>query len=123
MMGGGAQVFVRGGRLMLRVLTPIPALSRGLPLHPDDDTDPYVFRLDLSQFRMPTVRLVFGHEAGVGMKALHTDLGSQPVSLYKQPATKNPRLWATGALGALAVAAATATAIRRSRNQPRKEDA
>lgn len=37
MMGGGAQVFVRGGRLMLRVLTPIPAL-RDLPLHLSTDT-------------------------------------------------------------------------------------
>jgi hypothetical protein len=26
--GGGVQIFVRGGRLMLRVLTPVPALFR-----------------------------------------------------------------------------------------------
>jgi len=45
MLGGGAQVFVRGGQLMVRVLTPIPALYRGLPLHPDDENDPSVFRL------------------------------------------------------------------------------
>jgi CubicO group peptidase (beta-lactamase class C family) len=122
MMGGGVQVFGRSGQLMLRVLTPIPALYRGLALHPDDDTDPYVFRLDLSQFGMPTVRLVFAHEAGVGTQALHTDLGSQPVSLYKQPATKNSRLWATGALGMLIIATA-ATAIRRSRERARKEEA
>ena len=51
MLGGGAEVFVRGGRLMVRLLTPVPALYRGLPLHPDDPTDPYVFRLDLSTVR------------------------------------------------------------------------
>ena len=49
MLGGGAEVFVRGGRLMVRLLTPVPALYRGLPLQPDDKTDPYVFRLDLSR--------------------------------------------------------------------------
>jgi hypothetical protein len=37
-----------------------------------------------------------------------------PISLQKQPATKHPRLWATGAVGALGVAA-TATAVRRRR--------
>ena len=52
MLGGGAEVFVRGGRLMVRLLTPVPALYRGLPLDPDDESDPYVFRLDLSQFGM-----------------------------------------------------------------------
>ena len=40
MLGGGAEVFVRGGRLMVRLLTPVPALYRGLPLQPDDATDP-----------------------------------------------------------------------------------
>jgi hypothetical protein len=54
MMGAGAQVVVRGGQLMLRVLTPVPALYRGIPLHPDDDKDPYVFRIDLSPFGMST---------------------------------------------------------------------
>ena len=59
MLGGGAEVFVRGGRLMVRLLTPVPALYRGLPLQPDDETDPYVFRLDLSAYGMASVRLVF----------------------------------------------------------------
>jgi CubicO group peptidase (beta-lactamase class C family) len=120
MMGGGVQIFVRGGRLMLRVLTPVPALAGGLPLHPDDDTDPYVFRLDLSQFALPTVRLVFGHEAGMGTKVVHTDLGSQPVSLDKQGAARILCLPVTGALGALAVAG-TVKAVRPPRSRPHKE--
>jgi CubicO group peptidase (beta-lactamase class C family) len=116
MMAGGVEVFVRRGQLMLRVLTPVPALYRGFPLHPDDETDPYVFRLDLSRFGMPAVRLVFGHEAGTGTKVVHTDLGSQPLSFYKQPAARIPPLWLTGAVGALAVATAvTAVRWRRSR--------
>ena len=48
--GAGVEVFVRRGQLVLRFLTPIPALYRGFPLHPADDTDPYVFRMDLSEF-------------------------------------------------------------------------
>jgi CubicO group peptidase (beta-lactamase class C family) len=84
-MGAGAQVFVRGGRLMVRLLTPLPALYRGLALHPDDEQDPYVFRLDLSKFGT-TVRVAFACEPGAGTTALHTDLQLQ--SLYKQPATR-----------------------------------
>jgi hypothetical protein len=120
MMGGGVQVFVRGGRLMLRVLTPVPALAGGLPLHPDDDADPYVFRLDLSRFALPAVRLVFAHEGADGTKAVHTDLGSQPVSLDKQAAARIPRIPVTGALSALAVAGAV-KAIRRPHSRPHQE--
>ena len=32
--GAGVEVFVRGGQLMLRFLTPVPALFRGFPLRP-----------------------------------------------------------------------------------------
>jgi CubicO group peptidase (beta-lactamase class C family) len=87
-MAGGAEVLVRGGRPMVRLLTPVPALYRGFPLHPDDEQDPYAFRLDLSRFGMATARVVFGREAGVGVTALHTDL--QALSLYKRPARRHP---------------------------------
>ena len=53
-IGAGAEVFVRGGRLMLRGLNPVPAVYKGFPLHPDDDNDPYVFRMDLSEFGLGT---------------------------------------------------------------------
>jgi hypothetical protein len=84
MMGGGVEVFVRGGQLMVRVLAPMPALYGGLPLHPDDEQDPYVFRLDLSRFGMATFRIVFSREARVGPTA-HADLGGQPLSLVRRP--------------------------------------
>jgi hypothetical protein len=35
----GAEVRVRRGQLMLRTLSPIPALYQGLRLHPDDRED------------------------------------------------------------------------------------
>ena len=57
MMGAGVEVFARGGRLALRFLTPIPALYQGFLLHPDDEQDPYAFRIDLSE--MGTARVVF----------------------------------------------------------------
>jgi hypothetical protein len=112
----GAEVFVRRGRLTLRPCTPIPALSRGYPLHPDDGTDPYVFRIDLSGFGIGTTRVVFGREPGSGATSLHLDVA--PLSFDRRPATRNPRPWVSGALGALAVATA-ATAVRR--RHPRGE--
>ena len=82
---GGMEVFVRGGRLMIRALTPIPALYRGLPLHPDDEDDPYVFRLDLSGFGRAPLRVVFGRDVRSGAAAIHADLGGQPLSLIRRP--------------------------------------
>ena len=117
--GAGVEVFVRQGQLMMRVLTPLPMLYRGFrgfPLHPDDDNDPYVFRIDLSTFGFGTGtgRVIFSREPGVGTTAVHFEFG--PLSFQKQPAIKNPRLWATSALSALAVSAAVTT-VRRMRDR------
>jgi hypothetical protein len=108
-IGPGVEVAVRRGQLMIRALSPIPALYRGFRLHPDDDQDPDVFRIELPWFGIGTGRVVFSREPGVGTTAVHLDFA--PLSFEKQSPTKNPRLWATGALGALAVAT-TATAVR-----------
>jgi CubicO group peptidase (beta-lactamase class C family) len=86
MIPGGVEVFVRGGRLMIRELAPIPALYRGVPLHPDDADDPYVFRLDLSAFGMSTVRAVFGRDVEGVARTIHADLGGQPLSLVRRSA-------------------------------------
>jgi CubicO group peptidase (beta-lactamase class C family) len=83
----GAEVFVRRGRLMLRPLTPIPALYRSLPLHPDDEKDPYVFRIDLSAFGIGTIRVVFSGQPGAGATAFHVDLAPAVLSFHKQPTT------------------------------------
>jgi CubicO group peptidase (beta-lactamase class C family) len=64
MLGAGAEVFVRRGRLMLRALTPIPLSSRGFELHPDDADDPYAFRIDLSDHGLGSLRVVFGLDDG-----------------------------------------------------------
>ncbi len=114
MMGAGVEVFARRGQLMLRGLTPVPAVYRGFPLHPDDDQDPYVFRIDLSEFGIGTARVVFSREPGAGTTAAHLEFF--PMSAQKRPATNNPRWWVNGALAV----AATAIAVRRRRARRRQ---
>jgi CubicO group peptidase (beta-lactamase class C family) len=110
--GLGAEILVRRGQLTLRALSPVPAAYRGFPLHPADDEDPYVFRIDLSRFGLGAPRIVFSRDPRTGTTRIHTDIA--PLSLRKQPASQNPRPWITGALGA-AAAVTTARAIRRRR--------
>ncbi|HXZ70469.1 MAG TPA: hypothetical protein VEH31_06270, partial [Streptosporangiaceae bacterium] len=99
--GLGAEVFVRRGRLTLRALSPIPAAYHGFALHPDDGKDPYVFRIDLSQFGLGTARIVFSREPATGTTRIHTDM--LPLALQQRPASRNPRYWVGPALGAAAV--------------------
>jgi hypothetical protein len=110
----GVQVFVRGGQLTLRLVTPVPGLPREFPLHPEDNEDPGLFRIDLSALGMGTSRVVFSRVPESGTAALHVELPGMPVSFQKQPATRDPRMWAKGALGALGIATAAA-AVRRRR--------
>ena len=112
MMGLGAEVLVRQGRLWVRILSPIPAAYRGFELHPDDGADPYVFRVDISELGLGTGRVVFSRDADGKAMRMQSDL--HPWSLEKQPPARNPRLWATGALGA-AAALATVAAVRSRR--------
>lgn len=106
----GVEVFVRGGRLMVRFLSPIPPLYKGFALHPDDESDRYAFRVDLSEFGVGTARVVFSQQPGRGTTRVHCEL--MPLSLEKKPRWTNPRLWVTSALGAVAVAG-LATRLRR----------
>jgi len=108
----GAEVFVNRGRLMIRPFTPVPSLLRGLPLRPDDDSDPYVFRVDLSDVGIGTSRVVFSREPGAEATSLHLDF--PPLSFDRQRAISNPRPWGTAALAAVAVAT-TARAVGRRR--------
>jgi CubicO group peptidase (beta-lactamase class C family) len=114
----GVQVLVRRGQLTLRLATPIPGLPREFPLHPEDDDDPRIFRIDLSALGMGTCRVVFSRVPDMGFAALHVDLPGMPLSFRKQPATSDPRIWAKGTLGALGIAAA-AVAVRRHRGPHR----
>lgn len=80
-VGAGIDVRIRGGRPVLRVLTPIPALLRGLPLYPDDPKDPYAFRMDLSAFGIGTARVLFSRDADSGTPTVRFDI--LPMTLRK----------------------------------------
>lgn len=112
-LAAGADVAIRGGRPVLRIRVPFPALLRGLPLHPDADDDPYAFRLDLSALGMTTAPVVFGLDASGGVAAAHVDLGGQLLTFVKQDGTRGDA-WSAAALGALAVAGVVATTRRRA---------
>jgi hypothetical protein len=114
MLGAGAEITVRRGRLMLRTFSPIPALYRGLQLHPDDPEDPYVFRFDLSRYGLGTGRIVFSRDAAGATTGLHFD--GILLSAEKSTAAVSPRTWARGAAGGLAAAAA----VKVSRSRPRR---
>jgi CubicO group peptidase (beta-lactamase class C family) len=112
----GAEIVVRGGRLVLRPQTPIPGL-RGFPLHPDDEGDPHVFRVDLSKLGIGTVRVVFSAETGAPATAFHLEM--EPLmSFDKQSALTNPKLWTIGALGVGTAVAAARRHSKRSEEEP-----
>jgi CubicO group peptidase (beta-lactamase class C family) len=115
----GVQVFVRRGQLTLRLVTPVPGFPREFPLHPDDDEDPGLFRIDLSALGMGTSRVIFSRVPDAGTAALHVELPGMPIPFQRQPATRDPRIWAAGTLGALGIA--TAAAAARPRRGPSKE--
>ncbi|WP_246010634.1 serine hydrolase domain-containing protein [Nocardia mexicana] len=82
MVGAGAEVRISAGRPVLRVLTAVPSLLRGLPLHPDDPDDPRAFRIDLTRFGIGTGRILFGRESGTGTPAMFFDL--HPLTLLRR---------------------------------------
>jgi len=114
LMGGGAEIFVGPAGLMVRLRIPVPNFSRGFPLHPDDATDPYLFRLDLSEFGMPMVRVAFSREGGSEIATAHTDL--QMLSLLKEPVAS--RRWSRVALAGAAISG-VALALRVGRTRRR----
>jgi CubicO group peptidase (beta-lactamase class C family) len=106
LMGVGVEVRVRGGRLLLQPLTPIPALRHGLGLYPDDPDDPWVFRVEFPDYGKSS-RVVFsrGPEGRGAPMRLVLDV----MSFHKRPEVRNPRRWVNGALAA----GAATLAIRR----------
>ena len=103
MLHGGAVVFVDGDRLLVRLQTTVPFLHRDFPLQPVDEHDPDVFSLDLSEFAMPPVRVVFSRDVAGRAIAVHTDLGGQPWSLVRHDRAET-RGWLAPALTGLVIA-------------------
>jgi hypothetical protein len=87
--GAGVEVAVRHGHLMLLPISPIPALRRGFRLHPDHDTDPYVFRVDLATtWGKGTHRVAFRQEESEGSATMC--LEGMGLSLRKRPGGPQP---------------------------------
>ena len=116
MLGAGVEVFVRRGQLLVRILSPIPAFYKGFPLHPDDETDPYAFRIDFSEFGFGTFPVVFSRAPETGTTAVH--FGLMPLTAQKRPPATNPRLWVEGAV-ALGTAAVLGRRLRTTRRPHR----
>ena len=106
--GAGAEVMVRAGRLMLKPLHPMPAIRRGMRLHPEDPDDPWVFRVEMPEYGI-NFRVVFSQTSDRGRTV--TRLLTDMFSFQTRPDARNPRHLAGGAL----VAGATAIAVRHRR--------
>jgi hypothetical protein len=106
MLGAGVEVVVRHGQLTIRGQIPLPAVRKGLRLHPEGD-NPDVFRIDLSGFGLGTSRVVFSRAPDGEVTGLY--LGLVPMSFQKRPDIRNPRPWVNAAI----VAGATTIAVRR----------
>jgi hypothetical protein len=115
MLSGGAQVFVGRGRLMVRLLAPVPLPFGGLPLEPDDEHDPEVFRIDLSRFGMAPVRVVFSRDPDGRATAAHTDLGGQPWTLVRRRDAAREHRWLRPLLAVVAAGVIAASRPRRRR--------
>ena len=85
-MGAGAEVLVRGGRLIVRVLMPVPVLLGGFPLQPADALDPYLLSLDLTSVGLAPVRVAFQRDGAGRASAVQVDLPGQPLTLTRRPA-------------------------------------
>jgi CubicO group peptidase (beta-lactamase class C family) len=115
-VGAGVEVGFRRGHLMLRGLTPLPPLRKGVRLYPDDENDPYVFRTDLSELGGGTQQVVFSREPATGETFLHMGM---MLRLSKRPTVRNPRRWMNGALVAATVLAARRRHSERARRGSR----
>ena len=88
LIGGGAEVLVRGRYLMLRAYTPVPRLRRAHRLHADDPDDPYLFRLDFTDEGLGTWPVAFSRDDGARGMSMH--VGVLPMSLYRRPGLPEP---------------------------------
>lgn len=110
LIGAGAEVTVRDGHLTLKPLHPIPAIRRGMRLHPDDPDDPWVFRVEMPEYDI-NLRAVFSQSAEKGRTV--TRLLTDTFSFQKRPDARNPRRLVSGVL----LAGATAIVVRQRRER------
>jgi hypothetical protein len=103
-IGGEAQVRVRNRRLMVRALSPIPELRRGVELYPTDDADPLVFGANVHGLEIP---IAFGRDDAGDIARLSVG-GPVMMTLHRRSAVRSSRnhlrpLAAGGLVAAFAV--------------------
>jgi hypothetical protein len=108
LVGAGVEVVVHRNQLLMKPLTPVPAMRKGMRLHPDNPDDPYAFRIDMSELGQGTVPVVFTRPDGTGNNQLLMDM----IAFQKRPDARNPRRLATGALAAGAAALTIGRGLR-----------
>jgi CubicO group peptidase (beta-lactamase class C family) len=108
MLGGEAQVVVKGRHLTVRALSPVRALREGLALHRTDPTDPLRYALIHDGQVVP---VIFDRSGDAPAERM---IIGRPVNavLYRRPATRSIRLFAKVA-GAAAMIAFYRRRIRR----------
>lgn len=110
--GAGFEVLARHGTLVLRLLSPVPVLYRGFPLHPDDEDDPYLFRVDLTAYDLGSIQVAFAPD-DAGSVTLHL-AAPMPLSAERRSPASNPRLWAQRAAAATATTLAASVLAKRA---------
>jgi CubicO group peptidase (beta-lactamase class C family) len=111
LMGAGAEVVIEHRGLLLKPLTPVPAMRKGMRLYPDDPDDPYAFRVDLSEMGMGTLPVVFTGPEHAGWVGSGPGFLMDLMDFHKRPDVRNPRRLVKGAV----VAGGTAAVLRRLR--------
>jgi CubicO group peptidase (beta-lactamase class C family) len=107
MAGGEVEVFVRSRRLLIRALSPVPQLRRGVELHPTDDTDPFVFAFNIAGLVVP---VSFGTDDAGRVERLCIGAPAM-ATLHRRP------VWRSSRRRVVAVAASglAAAAMKRAR--------
>ncbi len=109
--GAGFEVLARHGTLVLRLMSPVPVLYRGFPLHPDDENDPYLFRVYLTAYDLGSIQVAFAPD-DAGSVTLHL-AAPMPLSAEHRSPASNPRLWAQRAAAAATAATLAASVLAR----------
>jgi CubicO group peptidase (beta-lactamase class C family) len=108
LMGAGVEVAIHRNQLMMKPLTPVPAMRKGMRLCPDNPDDPYAFRIDMSELGQGTLPVVFTRPTGTEDSQFLMDT----IAFQKRPDAQNPRRLAAGVLAAGAAALTIRRALR-----------
>ena len=109
--GGEVEVTVRNRHLVLRALSPLPALRKGLRLHPIDETDPLLFAVNAEGLFVP---VAFRRDEAGTVTVMCTGTPAL-TTFHRRPAWRSSGL----RVKALSAAGLAATAYRRLRARRR----